>query len=108
MKHALVDQAALHLIIVFMCANLVAVVFLTWMPTVLYQKFHMSLSMAGLNATAYLQIAPVLGVVSGGFLADSTVKRGEKWERGGRVFTQDLGLLMLWGAMRLARNRQTG
>ena len=50
------NPMVLLLIFVFVGANFVAVVFLTWMPTFLYQKFHMSLSMAGLNATAYLQI----------------------------------------------------
>ena len=77
------------LIFVFIGANFVAVVFLTWMPTFLYQKFHMSLSMAGLNSTVYLQIASVLGVLSGGWLADVLVRRIS----GGRLLTQSLGLL---------------
>ena len=77
------------LIFVFIGANFVAVVFLTWMPTFLYQKFHMSLSMAGLNSTVYLQIASVLGVLSGGWLADVMVRRMS----GGRLLTQSLGLL---------------
>jgi sugar phosphate permease len=77
------------LIVVFIGANFVAVVFLTWMPTFLYEKFHMSLSMAGLNATVYLQIASVLGVISGGILADALVKKMS----GGRILAQSLGLL---------------
>lgn len=93
LKELFVNRTVLLLIIVFMAANFVAVVFLAWMPTFLYQKFHMSLSMAGLNATVYIQIASVLGVVSGGFLADALVKRGGRWQRGGRVFAQALGLL---------------
>lgn len=93
LKELFVNRVVLLLIIVFIAANFVAVVFLAWMPTFLYQKFHMSLSMAGISATVYLQIASVLGVVSGGFLADSTVKRGGRWQHGGRIFTQSLGLL---------------
>ena len=77
------------LIAVFVGANFVAVVFLAWMPTFLYQKFHMSLSMAGLNGTAYLQIASVLGVLAGGLIADAMVKR----MAGGRWLTQSIGLL---------------
>ena len=50
----------------------------------------MSLSMAGLNATFYLQIASVLGVISGGFLADKLVKT----YRGGRMMAQSVGLLL--------------
>jgi MFS family permease len=70
-------------------ANFVAMIFLTWMPSFLYRKFKMSLSMAGLNGTAHLQIASVLGVISGGMLADSLIKH----RRGGRMITQALGLI---------------
>jgi len=78
------------LVAVFVGANFVASIFLTWMPSFLYNKFNMSLSMAGLNATFYLQMASVLGVISGGFLADKLVKT----YRGGRMMTQSIGLLM--------------
>jgi sugar phosphate permease len=77
------------LVAVFVGANFVAMIFLTWMPTFLNDKFGMSLAMAGLNGTAWLQIASVLGVLSGGFLADRLVQR----HRGGRMMTQALGLL---------------
>ncbi len=93
LKALFFNRVVLLLIVVFMGANFVAVVFLSWMPTFLYEKFHMSLSMAGFSATAYLQIASILGVLCGGFLADSLVKRGGTWQRGGRVFIQSLGLL---------------
>ncbi|MGA2808436.1 MAG: MFS transporter [Terracidiphilus sp.] len=93
LKELFANRVVLLLIFVFMCANFVAVVFLAWMPTFLYQKFHMSLSAAGFSATAYLQVASVVGVLSGGFLADAAVKRGGKRKRGGRVFIQALALL---------------
>ena len=83
------NRMVLLLVVVFMAANFVAVVFLTWMPTFLYQKFHMSLAMAGLNGTAYLQIASVLGVLSGGLLADRLRRR----HAGGRILAQSIGLL---------------
>lgn len=88
-KEVLRNRMVRLLILVFMGANFVAVVFLTWMPTFLYQKFHMSLSMAGLNGTAYIQIASVLGVISGGLLADSLAKK----MFGGRLLAQSFGLL---------------
>jgi MFS family permease len=95
LKELFANRVVLLLIAVFMGANFVAVVFLAWMPSFLYQKFHMSLSMAGFSATAYLQIASVLGVLSGGFLADAAAKRGGKVAARGkeRVFIQALGLL---------------
>jgi sugar phosphate permease len=73
---------------VFVGANFVAMIFLTWMPSFLYRKFSLSLAMAGISATAYLQVASVLGVLSGGVLAD----RLAKVNRGGRMLTQAIGL----------------
>ncbi len=75
---------------VFVGANFVAMIFLTWMPSFLYRKFNLSLAMAGVSATAYLQIASVLGVLSGGVLADRLVKT----YRGGRMLTQAIGLTL--------------
>lgn len=89
LREVIANPAVRLLTFVFIGANFVAAIFLTWMPTFLYQKFHMSLSMAGLNGTAYLQIASVLGVLCGGLLADALVKR----LFGGRVLAQSLGLL---------------
>lgn len=91
-KDVLGRPAVLVLIAVFMGANFVAVVFLTWMPTFLFNKFHMSLAMAGLNGTIFLQLASVVGVLGGGILADVAVKR-QGWQRSGRMLTQSSGLL---------------
>ena len=77
------------LMIVFVGANFVASIFMTWMPTYLLRTFKLSLSMAGLNGTAWTQIASMLGVVLGGILADRLVRRFY----GGRMMTQALGLL---------------
>lgn len=77
------------LIGVFVGANFVASVFLTWLPSFLVRKFSMNLSMAGFSSTAYLQIASVLGVLTGGLLADRMVRR----HPGGRMLTQAIGLL---------------
>jgi predicted MFS family arabinose efflux permease len=73
---------------VFVGANFVAMVFLVWLPKFLVDKFSMSLSVAGFSATAYLQVASVLGVLGGGLLADRMARR----YRGGRMITQMLGL----------------
>jgi MFS family permease len=90
LREVLRNPMALLLIAVFIGANFVAVVFLTWMPTFLYNKFHMSLSMAGLNATVFIQAASVLGVISGGILADAFVTK----MAGGRMLAQSIGLLV--------------
>jgi len=59
------------------------------MPSFLFRKFGMSLSMAGLNGTAYLQIASVLGVITGGIAAD----RLAKLRTGGRMLVRSSGLI---------------
>jgi MFS family permease len=82
------NPMAVVLMAVFIGANFVAMIFLTWLPSYLNRAFGMSLTMAGLNATAYLQIASVLGVISGGALADRAAVR----YRGGRMMTQAMGL----------------
>ena len=78
------------LIAVFVGANFVAVVFLTWLPTFLFNKFHLSLAQAGFSSTAYLQIASVTGVLLGGVLAD----RLSQSRIGGRQLIQATGLLL--------------
>ncbi|HRY49759.1 MAG TPA: MFS transporter [Candidatus Paceibacterota bacterium] len=83
-------RMVLILMAVFVGANFVAAIFLTWMPSFLNRKFNMSLSMAGLNSTAWLQIASVLGVLTGGWLADRLARRFVA----GRPMTQAIGLFL--------------
>lgn len=80
---------AMALMGVFIGANFVAVVFLTWLPTYLYNKFHLTLSQAGFSSTAYLQVASVSGVLLGGVLADRIASK----RAGGRQIIQAVGLL---------------
>lgn len=83
------NRTALSLIVIFTGANFVASAFLTWLPTFLYQKFHMTLTVAGFSATAYMQVASVAGVLAGGLMADRFVRRMS----GGRMLTQAIGML---------------
>jgi MFS family permease len=85
------NRAAWILVMVFVGANFVAMIFTVWMPTYLFRAFHMSLSMAGFSGAAYLQIASVVGVVAGGALADRRVRRRPA-DRGARMSVQALGL----------------
>jgi MFS family permease len=80
---------AVVLTLVFIGANFVALIFLTWMPTYLKRQFGMSLTLSGFTATVWLQAASVIGVLVGGLLADLWAPR----RRGGRALVQVLGLL---------------
>jgi MFS family permease len=78
----------LLLMAVFVGANFVAMIFLTWLPSYLNRRFAMNLTLSGLNATLWLQAASFGGVLLGGWLADRWAER----RRGGRMLVQAVGL----------------
>ena len=86
--HLLRTRTVLCLMAAFLCANFVAVVLLSWMPKFLYDKFHMTLAMAGLTATIFAQLASMVGSPAGGWLADLLRRRSA----GGRLMVQALGV----------------
>ena len=86
----LATPTMLLLMAAFMCENFTAMVLFTWMPTLLYQKFHMSLALAGLTATLYVQSTSMIGSPMGGWFADSLRRRVP----GGRILVQSLGIFL--------------
>jgi len=72
----------------FMCANFVAAVLLSWMPKFVYDRFHLNLAMAGLTATIFVQLASMVGSITGGWLADVMRRRSP----GGRMLVQAVGV----------------
>jgi MFS family permease len=73
----------------FVCADFVALVLLSWMPKFLYDRFHLSLAMAGLSATLFAQMASLVGSPVGGWLAD--LMRAKL--AGGRMLVQAFALI---------------
>jgi MFS family permease len=73
----------------FMCSNFVALVLLSWMPRFLYDKFQLSLAMAGLTATLFVQLASMVGSPLGGWLADRLRRRTSA----GRIAVQAIGVV---------------
>jgi MFS family permease len=60
----------------------------TWLALYLFEKFQMSLTVAGFSSTFYIQTASFAGILLGGWLAD-------RWTRSdprGRALTQTIGL----------------
>ncbi|MDZ4857454.1 MAG: MFS transporter [Candidatus Hydrogenedentes bacterium] len=78
----------LFLLGAFLCANFVAAVLLSWMPTYLFEKFGMSLVGAGFTAVFYLQVSSMIASPLGGWLADNLRKR----MFGGRMLVQAIGV----------------
>jgi MFS family permease len=60
----------------------------TWLPLFLFERFHMSMTIAGFSATFYIQAASYAGVVAGGVLSDRWAVRYP----GARIFCQIAGL----------------
>lgn len=82
------NRSTVMLILIFIGANFVAMLFLTWLPTYLLRAFHMGLAKAGFNATVYLQVASIAGVMIGGVAADRLARS----MCGGRQLVQAAGL----------------
>ncbi|MFT3870717.1 MAG: MFS transporter [Nibricoccus sp.] len=74
----------------FLCANFIAVIFLTWTPKFLVDKFHYSIGTAGLTGTVYVHLASALIVPFAGWLADKMGKRFTS----GRMLVQAGGLVL--------------
>ncbi len=79
----------LVLMTVFLGANFVATIFLTWTPTFLVEKFHFKLGAAGLSGSVFIHLASAGSVPIAGMLADRFAGRFA----GGRMLVQALGLL---------------
>jgi MFS family permease len=80
--------AALALMAAFLGANFVAVIFLTWTPLFLVEKFHYSFGAAGLTGTLYIHLASAMSVPLAGWLADQLSGRLAT----GRMMVQATGL----------------
>src|ERR1039457_622119 len=84
------NRAAVALLMgAFLCANFVALVLLSWMPTFLKQEFHLNLAAAGLAATIFVQLASMVAAPLGGWWADVLRRKSP----GGRMMVQATGLL---------------
>lgn len=84
-----VSGSLLCLLGAFMCANFGAVVLLSWMPKFLFDRFQMNLAMAGLTATAFVQLASMAGAPAGGWWADWWRRRSPY----GRIAVQAIGMI---------------
>jgi MFS family permease len=80
---------AVLLMAAFVGFKLVDAAYLTWMPTLLFRKFGLSLATAGFHATFWHHAGAALGVLAGGRLADRYALRS----RLSRPLVQVVGLV---------------
>jgi MFS family permease len=78
------------LTLAFSCMVFVNVGYLTWMPYLMVEKFHLSLGAAGFSALFYHHAGAFLGVIAGGQLADRQAKKKPVY----RLVLQGIALLV--------------
>jgi MFS transporter, Spinster family, sphingosine-1-phosphate transporter len=88
-KVLLKTPTAISLIIAFSGLIFVLVGYLTWTPTYLYEKFHMSLSRAGFNSMFYTHMFAFIGVGIAGKYSDKLALKNPRI----RLLMQGAGLL---------------
>jgi len=82
------NPVVLLLMLAFVCANFVAMVLLTWMPSYLFKNFNLKLDVAGLGATLFASSASMISCPLGGWLADRLRMRTAR----GRILVQAFGV----------------
>jgi len=78
-----------------------------WFPTLLYERFGLSMTESGLAATLYLQVTSAVGIVIGGVLGDRLARR---WlnarallESGGLLLAAPLAFISLTQSLEMAK-----
>jgi MFS family permease len=66
-----------------------------WMPDILKEKFSLGQGKAGVSAILYVQVASIVGVIIGGTMADTLMRRTDR----GRIFVSALGMLLFLPAL---------
>jgi MFS family permease len=61
------------------------------MPSILQKQFHIGQGKAGVSATLYWQVAAILGVAVGGWMADRRVKTNPR----GRIHVSAVGMALI-------------
>ena len=97
--HALAELLSnkyfLMMVLYFTMPALAAWVIKDWMPAILKQQFDIGQGKAGVSATLFVNIASMIGVVAGGFLADRWMRRTNR----GRIYTSALGICFIIPAL---------
>lgn len=66
-----------------------------WLPAILADTFHLGQGKAGINATLWITLASLAGVLAGGALADRWMRATPR----GRIYTSALGMAMMIPAL---------
>ncbi len=95
MRGLLTNRNFLLLVLYFTLPAIAGWVVRDWMPEILREKFDLGQGKAGVSAILYVQLASIVGVLVGGFLADRWMKRTSR----GRILTSAVGMVMFLPAL---------
>lgn len=90
-RELIYSRSFLLLVVYFTLPAIAGWVVRDWMPSILKKKFAISQGMAGISATLYWQVAAILGVMAGGWLADRWMKTNLR----GRIYTSAIGMSLI-------------
>jgi MFS family permease len=82
------NRQFLLLVAVFTLPAIAGWVVRDWMPDILREKFGLGQGQAGVSAVLFVQLASLVGVVAGGWLADRLMQSTAR----GRIYTSALGM----------------
>jgi sugar phosphate permease len=85
----LANPTASLLLCVFIGANFVAAVFLTWLPMFIFRKFSLDVADSSVTSTVW-PLTSLVGALCGGWMADLAVRH----RKGGRILVQSAGLIL--------------
>lgn len=74
----------------FVCLVFVNVAYLTWMPTLLHEKFNLSLTDAGFSSMFYHHVFAFTGIIFGGIFSDKLARKSKY----SRLIMQAFGLFL--------------
>ncbi len=89
------NKGFILLVLYFTLPALAGWVVKDWMPDILKEKFHLGQGKAGVSAVLYVQIASLIGVGLGGWLADRWMRQNIR----GRIFVSALGMMFFLPAL---------
>ncbi len=94
-KELLRNRNFVLLVLCFTLPALAGWVVKDWMPDILREKFGLGQGKAGMSAVLYVNIASIIGVGIGGWLADHWMKRSIR----GRIYVSSAGMLLFLPAL---------
>jgi len=84
------NPTAILLTLAFACMVFVNVGYLTWAPTLLHEKFDLSLANAGFSSMFYFNVCAFVGILFAGKFTDNLVQK----KRNSRLTVQAWGMLL--------------